>query len=444
MESLLRSVAAISISGVVVWACMWDAGAKLAERQYYARGAEIERRLSPDSQYTAAVYAQRVGNEPQSIGPALTVLLMAHQTEEAERLRRFFGYCNVRRFLGQDDACTRETVRSAVGPRGGVLGPEFWTTEWPVTGRIASQVTRALSLSLASERLMRQATQFNTEFWKNNNYAGPGLVLHHGGGIDAYLFVVTRNQTPWEITESQATLEVPSPAGAPLVFECRNPGFWDNGYIGGAIAPGAQTVEACMLPSGPKHDDLLGAIHETQRHDSISVRVQSLDLENPYVHVTADHDGPTALFKVSPDNRGFEAFGGSRAFTDVKTVSCHETGVCRSQYQAAALAIYNFSRQRAALMAVIVGLLLGVSFGALSQRSLLLGSTLMAVPLAAAAAFIGYLIYSLSTGPSGGFGGLAIIGLIGLYVTLLVPFVGGFFGGMALVRLLRGLPEPSP
>lgn len=366
MRSLLRSVAAIAISSVVVWACMWHAGAKLAERQSRALGVQISRRLSSDSQYMAGVYAQRVGNDPQSIGQALALLSMARQSEQEERLKRFFGYCNVRRFLGQDDACTRETVRSAVGPRAETLGSQFWTTEWPVTGRLASQINGALSFSVASERLMHQATEILTEFSKNNSYAGPGLMLHHGGGVDAFLLVAARNQSRWEITASHAILEVPSPAVAPLDFYCGNSDFWAIGPFGGEIAPGGQTVDACLERSGAKRDDLLRAVHEAQNHDSISVRVQSLFLKNPYVIVTADTDGPTGLFNVSPAKFGVEDFYGFRASiadrtdTKLKAMSCHDTGVCRSQYEAAALAIFDFSSQHASLVSVIVGLLLGI------------------------------------------------------------------------------------
>lgn len=443
METLLRSVAAISISGVVVWACMLDSGAKLAERQYYAG------KLSPDSQYMTAVYAQRVGNEPQSIGRALALLSLAGQSQQAEQLRRFFAYCSVRRFFGQDDACTRETVRSAIGPGGGAPGPHFWTTEWPVTAQLASQVNRALSFSLATERLMRQDTESNPGFWISNSYGGPGLILNHGGGIDAFLVISARNRTPWEIKSFRARVELPSGSGAPLVFDCDEAEAKFRSSR--PLISGGKMAEGCFL-RGVRYDELLRAIREAQRHDSISGRVERLFLGNPYVLVAAASNKPTAPFEVSPaEPSDYEFYGlGSRPsiydreVTELKRVGCHETGNCQSPYEAASLTFYTFSSQHASIVSAIVGLLLGVSFSALSQRSLLFGSTLMAVPLAAAAAFIGYLIYSLSTGPSGGFGGLAIVGLIGLYVTLLVPSVGGFFVGMALIRLLRGLPEPSP
>lgn len=57
----------------------------------------------------------------------------------------------------------------------------------------------------------------------------------------------------------------------------------------------------------------------------------------------------------------------------------------------------------------------------------------MAIGLAAPAAIFAYLVYSV--------GGLGTLKLIGLYITLLVPFVGGFFVGMALIRPLRRLAD---
>ncbi|MGN6312388.1 MAG: hypothetical protein ACTHMO_01355 [Rhodanobacteraceae bacterium] len=457
MKYALRSIAVLAITSVVLGICMWRTGFGLAVQQERDHGVAP---ISTNSKILAAVYAQRVGNDPQSLGRALAILSFAGQSQRAERLRTFFANCNVQRFFGQEDACTRETVRSAVDHPGPPQGLGYAPIALPLTGQLASEVNQSLSVSLATQDLIRQATTTDPGFWGYNKYGGPGLVFHEAAGIRLYVIIAARNRSPWDIKFFRVRFALPSAAGAPLVFDCDQTDY--ELQMPNPIVPGGQAVERCIWSNELKDDEVVRAVQAAQHHGPLSAWVEWLALENPHVLVAnpdvtyeaTEKYGPTAPLQVSPEEPSDYEFYGleshpsiyDRVVTELKGTSCHELGNCQSPFEAASLALFHLSLRTATLMWVVAGLLLGIGWGALVRRSFLFGSVPAGIALAAAVAVIGYLIYGISRthDESAGFAGLAVVGLVSWFVHLLVPSVVAFFVGIGIIRPLRRLAEPAP
>ena len=459
MKDVLRFIAVLAISSVVLGICMWRTGYGLGVQQERDHGVAP---ISTNSKIVAAIYAQRVGNEPQSIGRAMAVLSFTGQAAQAERLRTFFANCNIQRFFGQLDACTRETVRSAIDHPGPLQQPGYEPT-LPLTAQLTSQVQQSISVSLATEDLMRQATTTDPGFWAYDKYGGPGLLFYKGPGrygpSRVYVIIAARNQSAWNINSISVSFALPSGAGAPLVFNCNQ----TDGelQVPNPIVPGGEAVERCIWSNEVKDDEVVRAVQVAQHHGSLSAWVEQLILENPQVFITdpkgtysATGYGPSAPLQVSPEEPNEYDFYGlqshpsiyDRVVTELKGMSCHELGNCQSAYEAASLALYEHSLRIATLMWAVAGLLVGIGFGVLIRRSFLFGSVLAGVLLAAAVSVIGYVIHGISGihDESAGFAGLAVVQLSGWFVLLLVPSVVGFFVGISIIRPLRRLAEPAP
>ena len=113
MERVPRLVGLAAWAILVLGAGMYVTGSHLAAQRFMTQVAGPTS-LPAQSDYVSQAYGQRLGNDAEMIARATQILDLAALREQSRRLRRFFAYCNVQRLLGQDDACTRETVRSAV------------------------------------------------------------------------------------------------------------------------------------------------------------------------------------------------------------------------------------------------------------------------------------------------------------------------------------------
>lgn len=217
MEGLLRFVAVAALSLLGVGTLMYATGAELADQRFSINGIELTR-ISPYSPFVRAVYERRLGNDADSMGRAAAVLAFAGQSMDARLLERFFEYCSVQRFLGRGDACTGETVRSAVEKAAAFGAPVPGS---PVEEPLASQLEGALSFSLAPEQLMRTSAASDPGFATVNKFDGPGLIIRRPGfGVPVQIILAARNRSPWEITAFAARIALTSSGAAPIELEC--------------------------------------------------------------------------------------------------------------------------------------------------------------------------------------------------------------------------------
>jgi hypothetical protein len=246
MERVPRLFGLAAWAMLVLGAGLYVTGSHLAAQRFMTQVAGPTS-LPAQSDYVSQAYGQRLGNDPEMIGKVTEILDLAAQREQSKRLRRFFGYCNVQRLLGRDDACTRETVRSAVDKAEGLATDE----QWPVDNELASSLNQALSFSLATERQMRDGID-SPGFWQYHQYDGPG-VLSYGNARHAFILLAAKNQARWEIARFRAWLTLP--ANPPIELKCdRNPFPFQWGH---PLTPSTEVIRVCQQPEGLKLSDLL-------------------------------------------------------------------------------------------------------------------------------------------------------------------------------------------
>lgn len=401
-------------------------GARLATRQSIAREAGPGR-LPAQSEFIRRIYAQPVGNDADSIDRATRVLDLAGQHDLAMRLTDFFAYCNIERLRGQDDACTRESVRSAVD-RNDVPASD---AEWPVDGNLASDLEHALSFSLATEQQMRDGIQ-SPGFWEYHRYDGPGVLTYDNPTHGALIFLAVRNRSRWEVARFKARLELQGDNAGPMELRCDQnpfPFFWLHPFT-----PGTEVLRVCRAPDSVKLPDLLAAVRRLQHSDSLPIRLDEFELKQPYVRVSIEDDGTTHPITLHPvrdftaefiPNTGTAA---SRLPQELSNVSCQELATCLPAGEAASLALYNFFQRNTLALPVLAGVLMGIGIGGLIRRSLRTGGIIVGVVVVGAIAIIAVSFQSSA---------MLAFGLTVIALGAVPLWFAGFFLGILLTRPLH-------
>ncbi len=438
---VLRLVTILTVlSALIGGAHMFVTGSGEADRQRMEQS--IGRTSIPaDSSVVRAVYDQPVGTDSAALARAMQILGYADKWDQARLLARFFSYCGVQRLLGEGDACSRETVRTAVGKVTG-LSPN---TQWPVESELETKLTQALSVSLADEEVMRRST--SELQWRRLSYDSPGILRYDSPTNGAYIFIAARNNSAWEITGFSTRVRLQLAGAATFELKCRSwvpfPFSWPE-----PLGPGKAAVGYCERPDTIKLDDLLAAVHDAQR-SPLSVWVEEFAVKDPLVRVIDLGAAPTHSYAVrlvgdlpAPSRSAGAPSPSMQVARELATVDCSQTGTCPSAYQKASLSVFNFLQHNLPLIPAIVGLLLGIGVGAMFRRSLLTGGLLSAAMLACIIGGLAYLFHRIDSG--GGEKGFALMGMVGLTQVAAIGFViwlPALFAGVLLARFLWARAE---
>jgi hypothetical protein len=400
MKYLRRAIALLALASLVLSADLLMTGSRYAhERQIGAH------RIPPESDYVRSVYDQQVGTDAKALLRAMQILSRAGQVEQSSLLERFFGYCSIKRFLGEDVSCSGLTVRSAVNRAAG-LAP---SDKWPVDGPLEAKLAEALSFSLASEELLRQSTGALT--WKGLSYEGPGILRYESPVHGAHLYLAARNRSAWELLGFRIRLQL----RAPLEIKCSSwmpfPFYWPAAFV-----PQSEALAYCEPPAGFSVEDLVAAVHEARQQDSLSVWVEEFTLKDPNVRVVDNGKSPVHRFTlnlahnlsvVQKDRQSID----EQLSRELADVSCSRTATCPSAFESVSVALLDFFNQHIPLplIPVVIGLLMGVGLGGLFRKAFLLAGILAAVAVACIIGWFTFEFHAINT--SGGEKGFALLGM---------------------------------
>jgi hypothetical protein len=423
----------ILVLGIV----MYSSGSHLAAQQFMTQ-ANGPTSISAESAYVSQVYGKRLGNDTDTVARAIQVLDLAGEHEQSKQLARFFAFCNVQRLLGQDDACTRETVRSALDARG-ILPAD---AQWKVDDELASRLNQLLSFSLATEQQMHDGIN-SYGFWNYNRYESPG-VLSDDNGKNASIVLAARNQGRWEVASFRARLTLP--AEHPIELDCGRdlfPFHWLH-----PLSPATEVVRVCWRNGGLDLPDMLPAIQKIQRQDPLPVRLEEFEIKKPYVRVTVESDGNVRRFTLHPAPNFTTEFArfsvplsvSNEVARELKYTSCEKLNSCPSGGESAALGFYDFCRATFLLLPFFVGILMGIGIGGLFVKSL--GSAGF-IATVVALCTLGGLVILFQVAGSGRPGEgrswalFGIMGLAALSIGALLPWIPGFLLGFGLTKWVR-------
>lgn len=438
------------LMGLAAWAIlalgagMYLSGSRLAAQRFMTQ-ATGPSRLPAQSDYVREVYGQRLGNDTAVMFRATQILNLAGQREQAVRLRRFFSYCNVQRLLGQDDACTRESVRSAVDGAAG-LDPN---AQWETNGELDSSFESVLTFSLATEQQLRDGIS-SPGFWQYHRYESPG-VLSYDNAQHVFIFLAARNRSRWEIASFRALLTLP--AAHPIELKCDWDPFpfqWPH-----PLTPNAEVIRVCQQPENLKLSDLLAAIQQAQQAATVTVRLEEFELRNPYVSVTDDGGGGLHHFTLHPATDLANEFAANSAAVtttnevqrELKQVNCEKIASCLSTSQSASLAFYDFFATNYLLLPFLIGVLMGIGIGGLLTMSLSAASIVAAIVSVCTVIGIAMAIQTAGNQPPGETRAWAEWGTMGLAVIAigaLLLWIPGLFLGFLLIKWVAGTRGPSP
>jgi hypothetical protein len=441
MTFLPRLLALAAWAILALGAGMYVTGSHLAAKRFMTQ-ATGPSSLPADSDYVAQVYNQRLSNDAASLVKASQILDLAGQREQSKQLRRFFAHCNVQR-LGQEDACTRETVRSAVLRADDIQNE----AQWPVDAALASKLNATLSLSFATEQQMRDGIDV-PGFWAYHRYDSPGVLYDHDAS-HAFILLAAKNEGAWEIARFRARLTLP--ANHPIELDCDanpSPFRWEHPF-----APATEVIRVCHQPEDLKLADLLAAVRQAQLR-APSVRLKEFELKDPYVRVTADAADPRHLTlhpvadfttEFQPDS--IPSSVSREQQSELKRVSCEETSTCPSQGQSLALALYDFFQKNYLLLPFLVGMVMGVGIGGLLVNSLFWVSIVAA---AAGVSVIGGLVFAFNRvavgapGEARAWAEWGTLGIAVITISALLLWIPGLFLGFLLVKWFTRIENLKP
>jgi hypothetical protein len=441
------------VLGVAAWATlvlgivMYSAGSHLAARQFMTQ-ANGPASIPAESPYVSQVYDQRLSNDFYTVARAIYVLDLAGEHERSKRLARFFAFCNVQRLLGQDDACTRETVRTAEDAGSGLPSGDLWGSglpsdaQWKVDDELASRLNQVLSFSLATERQMHDGIN-SYGFWNYNQYESSG-VLSHDNGKNASIVLAARNQGRWEVAGFRARLTLP--AEHLIELDCGRdlfPFHWLH-----PLTPATEVIRVCWRNGGLDLPDMLPAIQKMQYQDPLPVQLEEFEIKKPYVRVTVESDGNVRRFTLHPApsfTTEFARFSvplsvSNEVARELKYMSCEKLNSCPSPGESAALGFYDFCSATFLLLPFFVGILMGIGIGGLFVKSLgSAGFIATAVTLCAIGVPV-VLFQVAASGPRSEGRSWALFGIMGLGVLTigaLLLWIPGFLVGFGLTKWVR-------
>jgi hypothetical protein len=434
---------ALRLIGVAAWAflalgiALMTTGSKLAAERFMTHAIGPSR-LPAQSEYIRGVYDQQLGNDIETVSGAMQILKLAGQSQQSKLILQFFAHCNVQRLLGQEDACTRETMRSAMD-KAKELAPD---SQWPVDDELEARLAHVLSFSLATEQQMRDGIH-SPGFWQYHQYAGPG-VLTYDNGKHAFILLAVHNHGRWEVARFHASLTLP---GNRIELKCD----WNPFPFGWAhpLSPDTEVIRVCEQAATLKLEELLPAIEQAQRDGSLSVRLREFELKNPGVGITDEDAGAQHHFSLHPLSAFTTEFApdsipfglGSKIQRELNQTDCQKLGTCRSLTQSASLAFYDYFQKYYPAVPFLVGLLMGIGIGGLFARSLRYSGIVAAAGVICTVGALTVAFHAAGNrapGEARAWAEWGTMGIAVLAVGALLLWVLGLAVGTAVTRLIRG------
>src|SRR5512147_2624813 len=110
---LLRAIGLCALAVLLAGASLLATGLNETAR----RGMERQNgmwSIPGDSEFVRSTLASPLADDFRAVSRAAEILAKAGRDSDADPLRTYYVHCNAQRLLGTDDACTRETVASAI------------------------------------------------------------------------------------------------------------------------------------------------------------------------------------------------------------------------------------------------------------------------------------------------------------------------------------------
>jgi hypothetical protein len=430
-----RLVGALAFAILAFGTVMFIAGADADEGRRDSERISVSR-LSSSSAYVRGVYSQQIGNDEVAIARAQEILNLAGQAQESRQLETFSRYCNVRQFLGDERACTGQTVGSAISYANTL--PDSLAT--PVDGALEPKLSQSLSFSLASEAAMRQGTDELT--WKGLRYEGAGFLRSDQPRDGAYVLVSGRNNSPWDLKGFEARLILRgADSRATLELRCNSAPRYPFGRLQ-QLTPGMEGIAYCEIPYNTELEPLVAAIHGAQqRGELMSIQVEALEIRNPPVRIERDRND-TRRFTVEATgdtDLGQSAVNAQQQVQhEIAVLDCGDTETCPSVSSASPIAFFEFLYEEYWLLPIAVGLLLGIGIGGLFRNPFRAVGILVAGVLAVTIAGLSWLFYAVihAKGEAAGFAVLGFAKLFPLAMGGAILWVVAFCAGVVIVRPL--------
>jgi hypothetical protein len=427
--NLPKAIAFCALATLLGGASLLATGIAESTRQATAKQSGLTK-IPHDSELVRSLLDAHLDDRTEALERTLWLLAAADRAADAENLNRFFVDCNLRRLLAEDDACRRETVRSAIA-RGAALPERDGALSIPRD--VEAELAQELSLSWPDEALLRASA--GEQNWPRLRYDGAG-VLRYSDPDGAYVFVAARNLGPWGISSWRIRLILQRSDAKPLQLECdsNNPFPFHDG----SLAIGAQGAAHCNVLGSEPVEQVIGALRDAGDAPFPQATFAQLALRDPYVRVT---DVGAARFKVEPMDRlpiGSLTRSIAGLPHELAALDCNRLASCPSLFASAAVRFAAFFDARLKLVPALLGALLGLAIGGLARRSLTIGGAFAGVFVLLAIVGIALLFGMVSQGS--GEKGFPLLGIAMLIYGAGVGFGLGlpaFFIALLLMKTVR-------
>jgi hypothetical protein len=352
----------------IALAVLLSVGARLDREVHPPAGREVGR-LPADSNYLRSLLRQRADDAGIVTLKAVEALDLAGKSKEAGTLAGFYGQCNLARFLGDDAACRKVTIdtalRERVAPSADVPAPE------QLRAKLANVLASASTDLDNVRRFVEQPEELATDAFRD---LGSGIwTAKRGDSVE--LYVAVKNVSEWVLTDFEmgiALLRNPArlrPGASPDFYV-----YCDRGIESTAepppLAPGETAVMYCSSYRDENISEMLDGVARTQASGTQFIRLEWFALQNPFVKITderADRDGP-AFVASALDRRALSSAVQARRELqkDLHALDCKTTGTCASALLTPALALFALVASNPWLLAVAAGLLMGLAVGGLT------------------------------------------------------------------------------
>jgi len=406
------------------------------------RSSELEKEdrfgineIPANSKYVRSIYEKQLDNNAVTFLDAATILKMSGRNDDARKLETFYGYCNIQRLLGKDDACSTYTVQSAIDHVSmnvyKIRQPQFSSKE------LAKKIENALTFSLATSDQLRNITP--EKIWEHTLFfENTGVLSDINPRRGVHIFITGRNDSTWEIARYKVQLLLPGSSSSPKELKCDSK-FLYPFYSSTLSEPKQISIASCDQPNLAMIDKFLSMIDQARKTKKLLVNMEQLTLKNPDVEIISWSEDITSRFKIEP----VRSFGLTNATAteitidirnEVAQIDCKLTRRCSAWYHTVSMLLFNFSYKHYIFTGLITGFLMGLGVGGLVQKPLRSGS-IFAGGMVGATILVVLLIFLL--GDPGKYAGLIIAGIFYMGVKSLLLWLPTFFAGLYLIRLLN-------
>ena len=325
--NLPRTLALCALATLIVGAILLITGVDESGQRAVEKQNGLTK-IPHDSELVRSLLDAPLEDDEDAVDRTSWLLAAADRSNEAVSLNRFVVDCNVRRFVGEDDACHRETVSSAITKGAALTGQPGARAAPP---NVEARLAQTLSLSWPGEALLRATV--DPRNLQRFRFDGAG-VLRYVEPPEANVVIAVRNQGPWEVAAWGVRIALSRAGGAPIKFQCDSDRVLPL-YRGGSLAVGAQAVAQCYVLSRESQEQATAALLENAAGAGPQAYFGEMTLRNPSVRVTDEGPAASPRFKVEP--MGQRPVGGLRRSLadlphELAAMDCNNIAHCPSAF----------------------------------------------------------------------------------------------------------------